>query len=90
VYVTTDLAAYLGQSNLMLRWRYTWNDAQALGWYAQVDEAEFKCIQIPPTAVTLDSLNATPAAAAGSLSLLALPAVVSLALGAAYALRRRD
>jgi subtilisin-like proprotein convertase family protein len=43
----------------------------------------------PPTAVTLDSLNATPAAVAGSLALLALPAVVSLALGAAYALRRR-
>ncbi len=41
-----------------------------------------------PTAVTLDSLNASPAAAAGSLSLLALPAVVSLALGAAWALRR--
>jgi len=40
--------------------------------------------------VTLDSLRATPAAAAGSLSLLALPAVVSLALGAAYALRRRQ
>jgi hypothetical protein len=43
----------------------------------------------PPTAVTLAGLSATPAAAAGSLSLLALPAVVSLALGAAYALRRR-
>jgi hypothetical protein len=90
VYITTDLAAYLGQSNLMLRWRYFWNDPQALGWYAQVDEAEFKCIEIPPTAVTLDNLNATPAAAAGSLSLLALPAVVGLALGAAYALRRKD
>jgi hypothetical protein len=90
VYITTDLAPYLGQSNLMLRWRYFWNDPQALGWYAQIDEAEFKCIEIPPTAVTLDSLNATPAAAAGSLSLLALPAVVSLALGAAYALRRRE
>jgi hypothetical protein len=43
----------------------------------------------PPTAVTLGSLNATPAAA-GSLPLLALSAVVSLALGAAYALRRRE
>jgi hypothetical protein len=90
VYITTDLASYLGQSNLMLRWRYFWNDPQALGWYAQVDEAEFKCIEIPPTAVTLDSLSATPAAAAGSLSLLALPAVVSLALGAAWALRRTN
>ncbi len=89
VFITTDLAAYLGQPNLMLRWHYFWNDPLALGWYAQVDEAEFKCVKIPPTAVTLDSLNATPAAAAGSLSLLALPAVVSLALGAAYALRRR-
>jgi hypothetical protein len=90
VYITTDLADYLGQANLMLRWRYHWDSPNALGWYAQVDEAEFKCVQIPPTAVTLDSLNATPAAAAGSLSLLALPAVVSLALGAAYALRRRQ
>jgi hypothetical protein len=89
VYVTTDLAGYLGQANLMLRWRYNWNDPQALGWYAQVDEAEFKCVQIPPTAVTLDGLSASPAAPAGSLSLLALPALVSLALGAAYALRRR-
>jgi hypothetical protein len=43
---------------------------------------------VAPTAVTLDSLNASPAAPAGSLSLLALPAVVSLALGAAWALRR--
>ena len=42
-----------------------------------------------PTAVTLDSLQASPAAGAGSLPLLALPALVSLALGAAYALRRR-
>jgi hypothetical protein len=42
----------------------------------------------PPTAVTLAGLSATPAAAAGSLSLLALPALVSLALGAAWALRR--
>jgi hypothetical protein len=90
VYITTDLAAYLGQPNLMLRWHYFWNASNALGWYAQIDEAEFKCVEIPPTAVTLDSLNATPAAAAGSLSLLALPAVVSLALGAAYALRRKD
>jgi hypothetical protein len=90
VYITTDLAAYLGQSNLMLRWRYHWDAPEALGWYAQIDEAEFKCIEIPPTAVTLDSLNATPAAAAGGLSLLALPAVVSLALGAAYALRRKE
>jgi hypothetical protein len=90
VYITTDLAPYLGQPNLMLRWHYFWNASNALGWYAQIDEAEFKCIEVPPTAVTLDSLNATPAAAAGSLSLLALPAVVSLALGAAYALRRKD
>jgi hypothetical protein len=58
VYITTDLAPYLGQSNLMLRWRYYWNDPQALGWYAQVDEAEFKCIEIPPTAVTLSGLDA--------------------------------
>ena len=90
VFITIDLAAYLGQSNLMVRWHYFWSDPAALGWYAQIDEAEFKCVQIPPTAVTLDSLSATPAAAAGSLSLLALPAVVSLALGAAYALRRRQ
>jgi|GEM_PF-1344800 len=90
VFITTDLAPYLGQSNLMVRWRYHWNTPEALGWYAQIDEAEFKCVQIPPTAVTLDGLRATPAAAAGSLSLLALPAVVSLALGAAYALRRRQ
>ncbi|MFZ2358384.1 MAG: S8 family serine peptidase [Anaerolineae bacterium] len=90
VFITTDLAPYLGQSNLMVRWRYHWDTPEALGWYAQIDEAEFKCTVAPPTAVTLDGLNATPAAAAGSLSLLALPAVVSLALGAAYALRRRQ
>ena len=89
VYMTVDLADYLGQSNLMLRWHYFWDNPQALGWYAQIDEAEFKCIEVPPTAVTLDGLNATPAAATGSLSLLALPALVSLALGAAYVLRRK-
>ncbi len=89
VYITTDLEDYLGMANLMLRWRYHWDSPQALGWYAQIDEAEFKCVQIPPTAVTLDSLQASPAGAAGSLPLLALPALVSLALGAAYALRRR-
>ncbi len=90
VFPTVDLADYLGQSNLMLRWHYFWDDPQALGWYAQIDDAEFKCVQIPPTAVTLDGLSATPAAAAGSLSLLALPAVISLALGAAYVLRRKE
>ena len=90
VFPTVDLADYLGQPNLMLRWHYFWNDPQALGWYAQIDDAEFKCVQVPPTAVTLDGLSATPAAAAGSLSLLALPAVISLALGAAYVLRRNE
>jgi hypothetical protein len=90
VNVTTDLAPYLGQANLMLRWHYFWNDpVNALGWYAQVDNAEFRCVEIPPTAVTLESLNAVPAPVSG-LPLAALPAVVSLALGAAYALRRRQ
>ncbi len=42
-----------------------------------------------PTAVTLNSVSATPLPAAG-LPLAALPALVSLALGAAYALRRRS
>jgi hypothetical protein len=90
VFPTVDLADYLGMSNLMLRWHYFWNDPAALGWYAQVDEAEFKCVQGPPTAVTLDGLSAAqaPLPVAG-LPLAALPAVVSLALGAAYALRRR-
>ncbi|HSN76416.1 MAG TPA: choice-of-anchor J domain-containing protein, partial [Anaerolineae bacterium] len=40
VYITTDLAPYLGQANLMLRWRYHWDTPTALGWYAQIDEAE--------------------------------------------------
>jgi hypothetical protein len=44
----------------------------------------------PPTAVTLAGLSATPAPATGTLPLAALPAVVSMALGAAYALRRRQ
>jgi hypothetical protein len=63
----------------------------ALGWYAQVDEAEFKCVQGPPTAVTLDGLSAAqaPLPVAG-LPLAALPAVVSLALGAVYVLRRKE
>jgi hypothetical protein len=91
VYITTDLAPYLGQANLVLRWRYHWDTPIALGWYAQIDEAEFKCIQIPPTAVTLDGLSAAQAPLPVSgLPLAALPAVVSLALGAAYALRRKD
>ncbi len=47
VYITTDLAPYLGQSNLMLRWRYHWDTPNALGWYAQIDDAEFKCVQYP-------------------------------------------
>jgi hypothetical protein len=91
VYITTDLAPYLGQSNLMLRWRYFWDNPQALGWYAQIDEAEFKCIEVPPTAVTLDGLSAAqaPLPVAG-LPLAALPALVSLALGAAYVLRRKE
>ena len=42
-----------------------------------------------PTAVTLDGLSATPLPAAG-LPLAALPAAIALALGAAYALRRRQ
>jgi hypothetical protein len=89
--MTIDLAAYLGQPNLMLRWHYFWNDSRALGWYAQVDEAKFKCVETPPTAVTLDDLSAAqaPLPVAG-LPLAALPAVVSLALGAAYALRRKE
>ncbi|MEI2690141.1 MAG: hypothetical protein V9H69_10720 [Anaerolineae bacterium] len=42
-----------------------------------------------PTAVTLDGLSATPLPAAG-LPLAALPTAIALALGAAYALRRRQ
>jgi hypothetical protein len=90
VFVNIDLAAYLGMDNLMLRWHYYIpNGISSLGWYAQVDQAEFTCVQIPPTAVTLDGMSAAPAPAAG-LPLAALPAMVSLALGAAYALRRRQ
>jgi hypothetical protein len=74
----------------MLRWHYYIpSGISSLGWYAQVDQAEFTCVQIPPTAVTLDGLSAVPAPAAG-LPLAALPAMVSLALGAAYALRRKE
>jgi hypothetical protein len=90
VFVTIDLAAYLGMDNLMLRWHYYIpSGISSLGWYAQVDQAEFTCVQIPPTAVTLDGMSAAPAPAAG-LPLAALPAMVSLALGAAYALRHRQ
>jgi hypothetical protein len=35
VYVTLDLADYLGQSNPMLRWRYFSNSSQALAWQAR-------------------------------------------------------
>jgi subtilisin-like proprotein convertase family protein len=42
-----------------------------------------------PTAVTLDGLSASPLPAAG-LPVAALPAAIGLALGAAYALRRRQ
>ena len=31
VYITTDLAPYLGQSNLMLRWRYHWDTPERTG-----------------------------------------------------------
>ncbi len=88
VYITTDLAPYLGQSNLMLRWRYHWNTPEALGWYAQIDDAEFKCTETPPTAVTLASLTTQGQVGIGWSWLLALVAA-GLALTGALADRRK-
>jgi N-acetylneuraminic acid mutarotase len=88
VYVTTDLADYLGEANLMLRWRCHWDSPQALGWYAQVDEAEFKCVQIPPTAVTLASLETGSQVGIGWGWLLAI-AASGLALARTLAGRRK-
>ena len=87
VRITTDLADYLGQANLILRWRYNWNDPAALGWYAQIDEAEFRCIQIPPTAVTLASLETGGPVGIGWGWLLAI-AASGLALAGTLAGRR--
>jgi 3D (Asp-Asp-Asp) domain-containing protein len=93
-HVTVDLSAYAGQPNLMVRWHYFWpsNVPGGLGFYAQVDNARFKCFEPPPTAVSLITLNASthsPLPVPAGLPVAALPAVASLALGAAYVLRRR-
>jgi hypothetical protein len=88
VYITTDLADYLGQANLMLRWRYHWDDPQALGWYAQIDEAEFMCVEIPPTAVTLAGLEIGSQVGVGWSWLLAFVAA-GLVLAGALAGRRK-
>ncbi|MFZ2487073.1 MAG: S8 family serine peptidase [Anaerolineae bacterium] len=88
---TIDLGAYAGMSNLMLRWRYYYPGGNGLGWYAQIDEPHLKCTTAPPTAVTLAGIQAVPAQSLpAGLPLAALPTVVTFALGAAYAVRRKQ
>ncbi|MGB6367393.1 MAG: Calx-beta domain-containing protein, partial [Thermoanaerobaculia bacterium] len=42
-----DLSAYAGLANLMLRWRYFDADAEAFGWYAQIDDVRLICDSLP-------------------------------------------
>ena len=91
VNVTLDLTPWAGQANLMLRWRY-YSTASSPGWYAQVDEVKIRCSAAPPTAVslaTLDAASNSPLPVPAGLPVAALPTAASLALGAAYVLRRR-
>ncbi|MFZ2487532.1 MAG: choice-of-anchor J domain-containing protein, partial [Anaerolineae bacterium] len=91
VFPTIDLGAYAGMSNLMLRWHYYYPGGNGLGWYAQIDEPHLKCTAAPPTAVTLAGISAVPAQSLpAGLPLAALPTVVTFALGAAYAVRRKQ
>lgn len=41
--VTVDLAAYAGQANLLLRWRYYDPDTGDWDWYAQIDDVALTC-----------------------------------------------
>jgi hypothetical protein len=47
--VAYDLSAYLGMSNLMLRWHYYDPNSGDWDWYAQVDDVALACsVQAPP------------------------------------------
>ena len=41
--VTVDLAAYAGQANLLLRWRYYDPNSGDYDWYAQIDDVALTC-----------------------------------------------
>ena len=84
-----DLTPFVRQGNLMLRWHYFWNAPTAIGWYAQVDNVGIDCTELPPTAVTLNSVSANPAAPLAGLPLATLPAAAAAALGAAFVWRRK-
>ncbi|MEZ4767459.1 MAG: hypothetical protein R2844_03430 [Caldilineales bacterium] len=84
-----DLTPFVGMNGLMLRWHYFWDDPLAIGWYAQVDNVGIDCTEVPPTAVTLGSVSANPAAPLASLPLATLPAAAAAALGAAFVWRRK-
>ena len=90
--VTINLMSYVGESNLMVRWRYYAPSGQGLGYYAQLDEVRLNCTEIPPTAVTVSemvsAMSQSPMPAA-SLPLAGLPAATVLAFGLAAWLRRK-
>lgn len=93
-YVWTDLAAYAGQPNVMLRWHYYNPLPQAPGWYAQIDDVRLGCTSLPPTAVTLNDMEASGSQAPlsvpmASLPMTAVPAAAGLALAAAAWMRRK-
>jgi PKD repeat protein len=90
--VNVNLASYLGQSNLMARWRYYAPSGQGLGYYAQLDEVMLNCTEIPPTAVTVNEMTSATSQSplsAASLPMAGLPAAAGLAFFAAAWLRRK-
>lgn len=90
--VNVNLASYLGQSNLMARWRYYTPSGQGLSYYAQLDEVRLNCTEIPPTAVTvmeMASVTSQLPIPAASLPLAGLPAAAGLAFFVVTWFRRK-
>ena len=56
--VSIDLAAYLGQSDVMLRWRYYDPNTGDFDWYAQVDDVGLVCDEGCGVGIS-DSLDVT-------------------------------
>ncbi|MCP4573828.1 MAG: hypothetical protein GY838_15835, partial [bacterium] len=46
--VEVDLSGFAGRPELVLRWRYSDPAANALDWYAQIDEVGLVCDPVPP------------------------------------------
>ncbi len=61
--VEVDLASYLGESNLMLRWHYhdSVGSDRDYGWYAQVDDVILSCVEGQAIAISPSSLSSAQA-----------------------------